>query len=617
MQTKIYLQDWFYNAGIVGFLRIIKHNEDNFVQIKENYIEFDLSNLVNFHKYYFKYFFDTYNVANTVSKRINQSFNIITKNLENIENKEIKEKVKNEKKHLKELIKKQMDKIKKFDDDSYTIILDNYNQIDNVKQLEQIQTLQEIVNNINEQIKLDKVNKRLTMNLFKSILSQKYYGQPSFLNVVKTALSFEEQEEVMYKDYISNIIETNFLQEILKGKYNIKDLQEILEIKIQDELISKEVKQIYNNIIKKYIQKEKNIEDIIKYIQEDVLESCSMCEHDNTLTNSYSESNFVPLAISSDNMKNFFWNQNAKFPVCDLCKLILFCIPAGITSITKTVKENEQGKTVYREKELLSFVNYDTDVETLYKTNDNFKNNSHRDKESENNPYAQLILDIVSQDKKISSWQLDNIFVVEFEAEYLAYSRMEYFNIKRYVAQFFRDYSNKTLNNINDYRFKLQIVDYILKNKDIQKIINERLVEELKKENRFGYNCYLATKIKTYLKILKKEDIKDMEDVIKKANNKLKVMYMLGNEIYEKLEKENSTNKLDSYIYKMLNCIKGNRKNEFVDTAIRVIWSIGKDVPEILVKNNEEVDWKELGHSFVSGLTRGKYVKNEEEKNDE
>jgi len=41
------------------------------------------------------------------------------------------------------------------------------------------------------------------------------------------------------------------------------------------------------------------------------------------------------------------------------------------------------------------------------------------------------------------------------------------------------------------------------------------------------------------LKNLKKEDIKDVEDVIKKANGKLKVMYMLGNEIYEKLEKEN------------------------------------------------------------------------------
>ena len=37
----------------------------------------------------------------------------------------------------------------------------------------------------------------------------------------------------------------------------------------------------------------------------------------------------------------------------------------------------------------------------------------------------------------------------------------------------------------------------------------------------------------------------------------------------------------------------------------------------ILVKNCEEVDWKELGHSFISGLTQSKYVKSEEVKNNE
>ena len=94
-------------------------------------------------------------------------------------------------------------------------------------------------------------------------------------------------------------------------------------------------------------------------------------------------------------------------------------------------------------------------------------------------------------------------------------------------------------------------------------------------------------------------------------------LFTLGNEIYDELKKQNNENKLDSYIYKMLNCIKGNRKDEFTDTAIRVIWSVGKDVPEILVKNCEEVDWKELGHSFISGLTQSKYIKNQEVKENE
>ena len=65
-------------------------------------------------------------------------------------------------------------------------------------------------------------------------------------------------------------------------------------------------------------------------------------------------------------------------------------------------------------------------------------------------------------------WQLENIFVVEIDAEYLAYSRIEYFNIKRYMALFFKDYAQKTLSKIWDYRYRLQIVDYIMKNKDIK-----------------------------------------------------------------------------------------------------------------------------------------------------
>ena len=66
------------------------------------------------------------------------------------------------------------------------------------------------------------------MNLFKSILSNTYYGQPSFLNVVKTGLTYEEQEKLMYKDYVSNIVETGFIQDIIEGKYNIEEIRKYI-----------------------------------------------------------------------------------------------------------------------------------------------------------------------------------------------------------------------------------------------------------------------------------------------------------------------------------------------------------------------------------------------------
>ena len=67
MKIKVYLNDWFYNAGIVGFLRILEANDDEFAIKRNNYIEFDTESLRKFHKYYFKYFFQKYNEKDIIT----------------------------------------------------------------------------------------------------------------------------------------------------------------------------------------------------------------------------------------------------------------------------------------------------------------------------------------------------------------------------------------------------------------------------------------------------------------------------------------------------------------------------------------------------------------------
>ena len=622
MKTKIYLNDWFFNSGIVGFLRILEHNEDNFAEINENYITFETEKLKNFHEYYFKFFFDKYNIGKRTKERIEKAFEIIKAEIkmeteDKEEQKQIQEKLKAEKKYIKQIIKTQLDKIKKYETDTYENILNEYNKIDKIKEKNDNNELEHIQEKIIKEIQKDSINKRLTLNLFKSILSKSYFGQNSFLNVVKNSLTFEEQEELMYKDYISNIIETDFLQEIIEEKYTLEELKNILEEKINTNLLTKEITQIYTNILKKYIEKNKQIEDIRSYIKEKVFTYCHMCENEQSITSNYSEGNFIPLAVSSDNMKNFFWNQNVSFPICDVCKLILFCIPAGISTISKTTKENINGQVVYREKEINCFVNYDTNIKDLIKNNNYLSQNSKIDK-SLNSPYADLILNIVEQEKDLSEWKLQNIFIVEFETEYLAFSRIEYFNIKKYIARFFKNYAEKTIGNINDYRYKLQIIDYILKNKDIKYIINNRLREELKKENRNGFNCHMATKTRLTLNLLKKEEI-DVNETIKKNNDKLYVLYNIGLQIHKELENKKEANKLDSYTYKMLNSIKSGNKKEFMDIVIRIHMSMGKDVSPIFleVMQNTDLDFESIGHSFVSGLISNKFERKEENKDEE
>ena len=616
MKIKVYLNDWFYNAGIVGFLRILEDNDDEFAIRKNNYIEFDTESLRNFHKYYFNYFFKKYNVAESVKTRTKSLFEYLENNIEiefedKDKEKERKDKIKSNIKIIKSEISKQSKKIKEFDKEIYNEIEEQCICIDKATQKKELIEIKEkILNNLQK----EKINKKLTMNKIRSILNNTYYGQMSFLQKTRASMSYEEQREIMYRDYVSNIIETGFINGIMQNEYSIEQIKEYIE-NSKEGNITQDIEKIYSKIEKDYINKSKTIEDIQNYLKEEVIQRCSMCENEIGLTTNYSEGNFVPLAISSDNARNFFWNQNVNMSICDVCKLILFCIPAGMTTITKTEKDIDKGKWIYKEVSILSFVNYDTGIDRLYKTNINFGNKSRYANRNEN-PYSELILDIVEQDKQVSMWQLENIFVVEFDANYdKKYSRIEYFNIKRYMSIFFTQYAEKTLTKIWDYRYRLQIVDYIMKNKDIKYIINDRIRDEMSKgEKKNGYNSFLAIQIRMILNTLKKEG-KEVED-IKKNNDKLYVIYNLGVQIHSELKNKGEDNKLDGYTYKMLNSIKAGNKKEFMDIIIRLHMAMGKDVSPIFIETMQTtgLDFESIGHSFLAGLISNKYERKEEEK---
>ena len=614
MKIKIYLQDWFYNAGLIGFYRIFKDKSK--LIINDNYIELESNSLLNFADDYFEYFFNQYNVAEKTLQRIENNLNIIKQNLEKEpitkeEKNKISETIKTQKKYFKDTVKNQLNKIKKFDEQTYENILQAMNCVDEIREKEDTDKLQEIKNTIKINLEKPTINQKLTMNLFKSILSNSYYGQPSFLNVVKSSLTYEEQKQIMYKDYISNIIETGFLKEIIENKYTIEQIENILKEKDQN-LLTKEIVKVYNNI-QKQITKNKPIEEIKEYIENKVFSNCSMCENEKVLANQYSESNFIPLAVSSENMPNFFWNQNAKLPICDICKLILFCIPAGVTSIIKTIKENG----TYKEKQIYSFVNYDTNVQNLLETNNYFKTISKKDM-ANYNPYSEIIVNIVGQSQKISNWQLQNIFVVEFEAEYLSYSRMEYFNITRPVATFFTNYSEESLNKIYDYKYRIQVVDHILKNKDILIDINNKIRDNFKQKIQNNIDSYYATKVRMNLNMLKKGE-NNMNETIQANNKKLGAIYNIGIATREKFKDKKIENKLDGYIYRMLNSIKQGDKNEFMDIVIRLHISIEQSVSPIFIESMKEegLTFEDIGHSYLAGLASERYKKEEEEKIDE
>ncbi len=144
MKIKIYLSDWFYNAGIVGFYRIFK--EKNKLTLHDNYIELESSDLKNFADDYFEYFFNKYNIAEKTVNRIKNNFEIIEQNMQREpESKEeqnrINDIIKTQKKYAKDTIKYQLDKIKKFDKETYNEISEAVQLLEQIKKKEQLSQL--------------------------------------------------------------------------------------------------------------------------------------------------------------------------------------------------------------------------------------------------------------------------------------------------------------------------------------------------------------------------------------------------------------------------------------------------------------------------------------------
>jgi len=87
MKHRVYMRDWFFNAGIIGFLQIVSDDEsiDNNVGIDicDNYIEFDDSALENFGtkfiKQSFLLFFNKYFVISKLNKSIKNIDEVIQK----------------------------------------------------------------------------------------------------------------------------------------------------------------------------------------------------------------------------------------------------------------------------------------------------------------------------------------------------------------------------------------------------------------------------------------------------------------------------------------------------------------------------------------------------------
>ncbi|PBI29410.1 type I-B CRISPR-associated protein Cas8b1/Cst1 [Clostridioides difficile] len=603
MKLRVYRGDWFFNMGIVGFLNIIKKADKQAeIFIMEDYIEFDSLFLENFHEYYFNYFMDEYDVSKRIKKNIDYSINFI---------KSKPDRIKDGIKKIKDSVKQQNDKIKKFDEEKFNLIKEKLDSMSKIKSYDEFDSLEALVDETIDIFKIKSINDRLTANLYKYVVQDNYFGQVSFFNVAKAKLDLDGLKQVMFNDYLRQIIYFGELEDLLeendydKLKNYLNDRLNSIAKDINEKKVSKSsintIEKIMKEINKNFIKKNKSIEDIKEYM--DSLEACEMCGLYKGILEEYSESNFAPLGVSTNNARNMFWNQAYVPSICDICKLILFCTPAGATYTRKNYLINE-------ENEFYLFVNMDTSINELFERNNSLKAQKSESSDSKDeNPFNQLIKSIVEENTLKSEWQLRNILFVEFKANIDSKKcKINYFNIPTYLAKFFVK-ENKKIQSIYDYKLKSNVLDLILKSKDLKHLINNTLrnivksnLESNNKSNISGLSCFNVVQLRTILNNYKR-------GVYKMDYKKLRKIYESGCEIHDYYIDKNAKNKIEGITYKILNLIKVGNKNDFMQTILRIFSPSEKIPPEEILQIfvEEDLDFESVGYAFVTGLISGKY----------
>lgn len=618
MKLRVYRGDWFFNMGIVGFLNIIKKAEKKSeIFIMEDYIEFDSSFLENFHEYYFDYFMDEYDVSKRIRKSVDYNINFI---------KSKPDKIKDGIKKIKDNIKQQNDKVKKFDEDNSNLIKEKLDIMSKIKSYDEFDLLETLIDEIIDIFKIKSINDRLTANLYKYVVQDNYFGQVSFFNVAKAKLDLDGLKQVMFNDYLRQIIYLGELEDLLeendydKLKIYLNDRLDSISKDVNEKKVSKSsintIEKIMKEINNKFIKKNKSIEDIRLYM--DSLEVCEMCGSYKGILDEYSESNFAPLGVSTNNARNMFWNQEYTTSICDVCKLILFCTPAGATYTRKNYLSNE-------ENEFYLFVNMDTSINELFERNNNLKvQKSESSSFQDETPFNKLIKSIVEENKLKSEWQLRNILFVEFKASIDSKKcKINYFNIPTYLAKVFTNKeTNKKIQSIYDYKLKSNILDFLLKNRDLKHLINNTLRNKVKndmegsnKSNISGADCFKLVQLRTIVNNYKR-GVYEME------YKTLREVYESGCEIHDYYIDKNAKNKIEGITYRLLNLIKVGNKNDFFQTILRIFSPSEKTPPEAFLQmlSEEDLDFESIGYAFTMGLMSEKYdrknrrITNKEEK---
>jgi CRISPR-associated protein Cst1 len=584
---KITLGNWLYNAGILGFLRILeKSGQDVSKLFKNQYIDITPNLLQDFEKAYFGFVMKEmiYPHALGFENKYSQKGLIELLRKENVDITSIETKYENK---LKDTASTKLEILELYDT-LEKCVKEYFSELEN--------TVNQLPDNLPNEKKDKKNSKETSRSEALKILKDAKKKKEKLLESVKNGNQFVVLLQNFYKN--KSIIGN---PSITKGKTRIDAFK------------------------KEYIEP---VQELLKQSNNINAPRCRFCHQLPAATNKkewvvFDETLFSPIGVSSSTFTNFFYKNNPDMFICKLCELILLCSFAGFNR--KPYQIERDSETSYL------FVNL-PDLQELWRVNNVVKQRYLLWSESQDESiYDTIFRDILLQEQREKSlWVLQNILFIEIRPEpnkAQTKPRFLYFAFGKDLAKLFRDsYAWKLLrkipNRIIDKKapkgqqnlwLKNDSVKQLLENSSLYPLCFKVVRTILNNENSFGIeSCFSLSFIQCLLKqiqnFLKNGGDKTMDS--KTVYGILQSFYQNGKD-FEEIDIE----KRRRYAFKLLSLIRGRQYNEFCNNILQLYLTIkkaptGKNLISLL--NQEDViDFEAKAYAFMSGFlseTKGQKI---------
>ncbi|MDR7871006.1 MAG: type I-B CRISPR-associated protein Cas8b1/Cst1 [Tissierellaceae bacterium] len=543
-KIRLYMEDWLYNSGLVGFYNILENSEDN-VSINNNYIEFEPSCLENFEEKYFSYFIRKYKEILSLYKIISFEKFILQheeNNFETFDEKNLE--VTN--KYISDVAKKQLKS------NSYKAAYELIESKVDILGLEK---------------SLKTINLKKNQDIKDILLEIK-----SRFNLLKQIIDYMKQEET--RKYIGA---KNTMYTVIKNGWNGVSL-------LNPQTKEKDMYIDYKNYF---------VQPVINYLYEDIDKykyRCFSCDRAmKDFSNDLSFLNSTGFDVSRKS--SHVWEFQNDVAVCPICKLIYSCVPAGISYL--------YDKGIY--------VNDSSSMKNAINVNRKIHYGIYDSKKDEKVLTYKALVDTINEElnDKIK-YELADIQLIRYENE-----RYKFNILSRKTLQVIKD-SIHDLDNliscgykeINTYFNVYELViDRLLNSQNMFTLTHKMLHYKLSKPIDSYYHMgHILSILKINTRFLREVGyMKELEkDIVKQAN-------VSGYYLREMYKNKGAVDKLSGISYRLLNSLKTNNTDSFMDTLLNCYLYVKATVPQVFLDTlRSEEDFKTIGYAFVAGLIEGK-----------